>query len=124
MSLVNQVELLARLYYTIKRAKTTFTAGRWTTKRRVLEKLQKEFKQPGTDILQILLDYGAVEEKLADPSSPSSNRGAQIRITLPFIPVILDLTFGYEPKNWDEELTTKLMYSSIAINFDWEGNNE
>jgi hypothetical protein len=94
--LADQTILLATLLKAILTQDMALNAGRWTTRKVVLSGLSDPTAQvTARNQLDILIRYGIVETK----DNPSGIRVPQDRIQ-----GILELSLGYDPWDWDQDI--------------------
>ena len=105
---------LIRLYRATLEHGIDLPAGRWTTRRRVLDTIDQKHQAAGQRFLQSLIDYGVVEEKRLIVGSQETQRGStqieriQIRIQQAQILSLMGINLGIIPEDWDEDLITQL----------------
>ncbi len=96
-TLEDQVVALCTFHQFLDGDNFGLTPGRWTTERIVLELVLEKRREKALDFLNLLIDYGIVEQA-----------NEQIRIRSDQIPELLTLVLGGTPANWDSDLIAQL----------------
>jgi hypothetical protein len=96
-----QVVLLWTLLDAVRRGEVILEVGRRTTRRRVLDTVDESHREIAREQLSVLVEYGILEEGTGPP-------WAWIRVNQEWLQGLLELSLGYVPDAWDEDLLAQI----------------
>ncbi len=103
-----QVVLLWTLLDAVRKGEVTLEVGRRTTRRRVLDTVDESHREIAREQLSVLVEYGILEEGTGPP-------WAWIRVNQEWLQGLLELSLGYVPGEWDEDLLVQIEYLTQPI---------
>lgn len=116
LTLADHAVLMVKLLKVLRGSDLTLPVGRWTTRRRVLDCLDKQRREIGQEILDRLLEHGIIEENLTETRYP------QTRVQQRWVQGLAELSLGYVPDEWDTDLVESLPHLPSPIR--WENGQE